>query len=211
MNRKTIVSLTFSAFIVTGCVTPGKRTAVGGVGGAAAGAAAGAAIGAAAGNAGKGAWIGAAAGAVLGTAIGNKMDKQARELEVLAETQRTENGIITTMRENLLFDSGKSVLKPSAKDSVNAIADIIKNYPEDHIIVVGHTDNVGSDSYNQQLSEQRARAVRLQMVERGVPATSIEAMGQGETSPVADNGTVAGRAKNRRVELQISVDPSKVK
>lgn len=211
MNMKAISSIAFAGLILTGCVTPGKRTAVGGVGGAAAGAAAGAAIGAAAGNAGKGAWIGAATGAVLGTAIGNKLDRQARELEALAETQRTENGILTTLRDNILFDSGKAVLKPTAMDSINQISDIIKKYPEDHVIVVGHTDNQGSDSYNQQLSEQRARAVRLAMVTRGVPATSIESMGQGETSPKADNATAEGRAKNRRVELQISVDPAKAK
>lgn len=211
MNSKMFSSLLILSVVLTACVTPGKRTAVGGVGGAAAGAAAGAAIGAAAGDAGKGAWIGALAGGAIGTVIGNKLDRQARELEALAETKRTENGIITTLKENLLFDTGKAVVKPSAKDSINQISDILKQYPEDHIIVVGHTDNVGSDAYNQQLSEQRARAVRLAMIERGVPASSVEAIGQGESNPVADNSTAAGRSKNRRVELQISIDPSKVK
>src|SRR5688572_4338900 len=139
MHKNRPLALVLTLFVVTGCVSPGKRTAVGGVGGAAAGAATGAAIGAAAGDAGKGAWIGAVTGAVLGTAIGNKLDKQARELEAIAETKRTENGIITTLKDNILFDTGKAVLKPGARDNINQISDIIKKYPEDHVIVVGHT------------------------------------------------------------------------
>ncbi len=202
--NKNIVSIALAGLVLFGCTTPGKRTAVGGVGGAAAGAATGAALGAIAGDAGKGAWIGAAAGAVLGTGIGNMMDRQAKELEAVAETKRTENGIVTTLKENILFDTGKAGLKGTAGDNINQISDIIKKYPEDYVVVVGHTDNVGSDAYNQQLSEQRARAVRLAMIERGVPAASVEAMGQGETAPVAGNDTPAGRAKNRRVELKIT-------
>ncbi len=196
---------------MAGCVTPGKKTAYGTGIGAAAGAGVGALIGSQSGQAGKGALIGAAAGGLLGGTIGNRLDKQARELAALAETRRTEEGIVTTLKSNLLFDTAKADLKPVALDSVNQIADIIKQYPEDKLMVIGYTDSVGADDYNQRLSLQRAQAVRLAMVARGVPASSIEPVGMGEASPIGDNSTEAGRAMNRRVELQISVDETKVK
>src|SRR5438105_3885244 len=123
MNDKYAL-LTLVALILGGCTTPGKRTAMGTGAGAAGGAAAGAAIGAAAGNAGKGAWIGAAAGSVIGTVIGNHMDKQARELAQVAETQRTENGVLTKLKNDLLFDFNSSDLKPVAKTDINQIGAI---------------------------------------------------------------------------------------
>lgn len=199
-----------SLLLVAGCATPGKRTAVGAGTGAAAGAAVGAIIGHQSGNAGKGAVLGGLLGGLMGGAIGNRLDKQAQELAQIAETRRTENGIVTTLKNNLLFDTAKADLKPVAADSVNQISDILKKYPENKIIVVGFTDDRGSDAYNQNLSLQRAQAVRLSMVGRGVPASALEAVGMGEASPVAPNTTEEGRSKNRRVELQISVDPSKV-
>ncbi len=209
--KKLTVLVLLLALIAVGCTTPGKRTAVGAGTGAALGGIAGAVIGHQSGKTGQGAVIGAAAGALLGGTIGNRLDKQAKELEAIAETQRTENGIVTTLKDNILFDSGKAVLKPVAYDSVNQIADILKKYPEDMVIVIGHTDSIGSDAYNQTLSMQRAQAVRLAMIDRGVPASSIEAVGMGEAKPVATNDTAEGRARNRRVELQISIDESKIK
>jgi outer membrane protein OmpA-like peptidoglycan-associated protein len=207
-----LVALGLIAATAAGCATPGKRTAIGAGAGAAVGAGLGAIIGNQNGHqAAKGAAIGAVAGGLLGGGIGNYLDKQAKELEQLAETKRTEDGIVTTLKSNLLFDSAKADLKPAAVDSVQQIADIIKKYPEDKVIVVGYTDDQGSDSYNQRLSEQRAQAVRLAMINRGIPAASVEPVGMGEASPVAANTTAEGRAKNRRVELQISIDQSKVK
>ena len=208
--KQSLMALTLVVGLMAGCTSPGKRTANGAGAGAAGGAAAGAAIGAAAGDAGKGAWIGAAAGTVLGTLIGNRQDKQAKELAQIAETQRTENGIVTRLKSELLFDTASADLRPQARTNIQQLSDILKKYPENRIIVVGYTDNVGSDSYNQQLSERRARAVKLAMVAGGVPAATVEAMGQGESNPVAPNTTAEGRQKNRRVELQITADPSKV-
>lgn len=209
--KKLIVLVLLLVLVAVGCTTPGKRTAIGAGTGAAIGGIAGAVIGHQSGKTGQGAVIGAAAGALLGGGVGNYLDKQAKELEVLAETKRTENGIITTLKSNLLFDSGKADLKPAAVDSVNQISDIIKKYPEDKVIVVGYTDNVGGSDLNQRLSMQRAQSVRLAMIARGVPAASIEPVGMGATNFVASNDTAEGRAKNRRVELQISIDESKLK
>lgn len=188
-----------------GCETAGKRTAIGAGVGAAAGAAAGAIIGHQSGNRGKGALIGAALGAGIGTAYGYKLDKQAKELEKIAETKRTENGIITKLKGDILFPSGSPAVKSQAKVSIGKISDILKKYPENRITVIGHTDSTGSDAKNQVLSEQRARAVKAIMVTRGVPAKSISTVGAGESSPVADNGTKTGRSQNRRVELQITM------
>ncbi len=184
---------------------PGKRTAIGTGVGAAAGAGAGAAIGAMTGDVKKGAAIGAAAGAVLGGGFGYHLDQQAKELAEVAETKRTEEGIITTLKNNILFDSNSATLKPEAMDAIGQLSDIIKKYPEDYVIVAGYTDEVGSAAHNQQLSEQRAKTVRLAMISKGVPAQSAEAVGMGESNPVGDNKTEAGRAKNRRVELQITM------
>jgi outer membrane protein OmpA-like peptidoglycan-associated protein len=214
MRSRLFISMSLVSMLIwgsLGCTTPGKRTAIGAGVGAAVGAGVGAVIGHQSGEGGKGAVIGAVAGGLLGGGVGNYLDKQAKELEQLAETKRTENGIITTLKNNLLFDTGKADLKPAAVDSINQISDIIKKYPEDKLIVVGYTDSIGSDAYNQGLSEHRAQAVRLAMIARGIPAASIEAVGMGKSNPVASNATEEGRAKNRRVELQISVDPAKVK
>jgi outer membrane protein OmpA-like peptidoglycan-associated protein len=209
--KKLLVLVLLLTLVAVGCTTPGKRTAIGAGTGAAIGGIAGAVIGHQKGETGKGAAIGAAAGAILGGGVGNYLDKQAKELEQLAETKRTENGIITTMKGNLLFDSGKADLKPAAIDSVNQISDIIKKYPEDKVLVIGYTDDVGPSDVNQRLSEQRAQAVRLAMIARGIPSASIEPVGMGEAGPTAPNTTAEGRAKNRRVELQITIDESKMK
>jgi outer membrane protein OmpA-like peptidoglycan-associated protein len=199
-----IVSLACSA-----CVTPGKKTAVGAGTGAAVGAGIGAVIGHQSGNTGQGAAIGAGVGALLGGTIGNRLDKQAKELAVLTETRRTEDGIVTTLKDSLLFDTGKANLKPLAEENIKKITDIVKKYPEDHIVVVGYTDDQGKEDMNQKLSERRAQAVRLAMITHGFPASAVEAVGQGEANPVASNKTAEGRAKNRRVELLISANQEK--
>lgn len=197
------------SILCAACVTPGKKTAVGAGAGAAVGAGVGAVIGHQSGHKGEGAAIGAAVGALMGGTIGNRLDKQARELAVLTETRRTEDGIVTTLKNSLLFDTGKADLKPLAAENIQKITDIVKKYPENHIVVVGYTDDQGTEESNQKLSERRAQAVRLTMVTQGFPASAVEAVGQGESNPVASNKTAEGRAKNRRVELLISADPSK--
>ncbi len=207
---KKIVSLILMAAMaltgLTACTTPGKKTAVGAGIGAAGGAAVGAAIGSKSGKAGKGALIGAAAGALIGGTIGNRLDKQAKELAAAgAETRRTEEGILVNMKGDILFDTGKATLKGDAIDQLNQIGAILAKYPDDKIMVIGHTDSVGDDAYNQRLSENRAKAVKTQLLSAGVPAANITTEGMGESQPIASNSTVEGKAKNRRVEMRITI------
>jgi outer membrane protein OmpA-like peptidoglycan-associated protein len=194
----------------TGCSSAGKNTAIGAGAGGAAGAAVGAVIGHQAGERGKGAVIGGALGAALGGVIGNRLDKQAAELEKVAETKRTEQGIITNLKSDILFDTGKADLKPRAVANVEKLSSIIKKYPENVLTIRGYTDSVGSEQINRELSKRRATSVKSELVAGGVPAETVKVIGMGEQSPVGDNKTKAGRAKNRRVEIEITVDPSKV-
>ena len=188
----------------TSCTSPGKKTAFGAGIGAAAGAAVGAIIGHQTGNRSGGALIGAAAGGMLGGAVGNRMDKQAKELAAVAKTRRTEEGIVTELKGDILFPTGASNLKQQASGRINVISNILKKYPENRIIVIGHTDSVGSSQSNQALSLQRAESVRSQMISSGIAGSSVSVVGRGEAQPIGNNKTKMGRAKNRRVEIQIS-------
>jgi outer membrane protein OmpA-like peptidoglycan-associated protein len=190
------VLLTFA----TACQTAGKRTAIGGVAGAAAGAGLGALIGGK-----KGALIGAGVGVLAGGSVGLYLDKQAKELEQVAKTKRTENGILVEMGSDILFDVNSAALKPEAIDQLTKVGDIVAKYSDDRVRIEGHTDSTGSDAYNQKLSEERASAVKQVLMGRGVQEAQITALGLGESKPVADNATAAGRSKNRRVELHIDV------
>ncbi len=186
--------------MVAGCATPGRRTATG----AAAGAVIGAGVGGAAGG-GRGAVVGAAVGAVAGGSVGNYLDKQAQELEKVAETKRVENAVLVKMRSDVLFDFDEAQLRPEALDQLNKVGDILAKYPEDRIRIEGHTDSIGSDLYNDELSRRRAVAVKEVLAARGVKDHQLVTVGAGEEKPISDNSTVEGRAANRRVQLHISV------
>ncbi len=190
---------------LVGCADAGKNTGVGVAVGAAAGAAVGAIIGHQSGNRGKGALVGAALGGAIGGVHGHKLDQQAKELEKVAETKRTEEGILTKLKGDILFTSGSAELKSDAMQNVDQVSSILKKYPENRITVVGHTDNTGKKQSNALLSEQRAQAVKVQMVRQGVPENSISAVGMGDSQPVAPNNSVTGRSQNRRVELVITM------
>ena len=206
MNRP-IKSICFVLllFIVSGCATEGEnsRTQKGSLFGGLGGAAVGGLIGSQSGKAGQGALIGGLVGALGGGLTGNYMDKQAAELEKVAETKRTQDGILVTMREKILFDTGKSDLKSESKASIAKISDILKKYPKTDITVAGYTDNSGTADFNQKLSERRAAAVKFFMVDSGVKGDRITATGFGLDNPVASNSTSEGRSQNRRVELHI--------
>lgn len=174
--------------------------------GAAVGAVAGALV---AGDNTQGALLGGALGAAAGGAYGNKLDKQAAELEKIAETKRTDQGIVTKLKGDLTFDTGKSTLKGDGQQRIKEMADILKKYPENNITIVGHTDSTGSNQINQQLSQERASSVKNLLVQNGVPSASINAMGVGPTDPIADNSTATGREANRRVELAITMGEQK--
>jgi outer membrane protein OmpA-like peptidoglycan-associated protein len=198
--RSTRVVALATLVTLIGCGTAGKRTAIGG----GAGAALGAGIGALAGGK-KGALIGAGVGALAGGSVGLYLDKQHKELEQVAETKRTENGILVNMKNDILFDTGSADLKAEAVAQLTQVGDIMAKYADNRVRIEGHTDASGSDDFNRKLSERRADSVRTVLVSRGVQEAQISVVGQGESKPIADNSTVDGRAKNRRVELHIDV------
>jgi outer membrane protein OmpA-like peptidoglycan-associated protein len=107
---------------------------------------------------------------------------------------------------DVLFDTGKSSLRPLAREKLAKVAGIVSGHPGLRLDVEGHTDSVGGDDYNQRLSEQRGAAVAGYLTEQGMPAASVTSKGFGKTQPVASNDTAAGRQQNRRVELVISGD-----
>jgi len=105
---------------------------------------------------------------------------------------------------DVLFDTGKSTLRPGAREKLAKVSGVILGHPGLRLEVEGHTDSVGGDEYNQRLSEQRAAAVRDYLVHENLPAASITTRGFGKTQPVVSNDTAAGRQRNRRVELVVS-------
>lgn len=206
MKKSNILIFGF-CLVFAGCATSGRNNTLGGTGiGVAAGAGLGAIIGHQSGNRDKGALIGAAVGGLLGAGVGDYLDKQARELAQVAETKRTENGIITNLKGDILFSSGKYELKSGAKTNIAKIGEILAKYPEDIVNVIGHTDSDGGNESNASLSKKRAQSVYDQLVRAGVPGKRIQIEGMGEMRPVASNATIDGKAKNRRVELMITVD-----
>lgn len=182
-----------------------KKTAAG----AGIGAAVGAGVGAIMGKE-KGAVIGAAVGAGIGGYAGHRMDKQAAELDKIAETKRTEMGLVTKLKSDILFDTGKADLKTTARDNLKQMADIMKKYPENVLTVKGYTDNTGKSTTNEKLSKERADSVKDQLVVAGLPTQEISTVGMGPSNPIADNSSPNGRKQNRRVEIEVTVDQSKV-
>jgi outer membrane protein OmpA-like peptidoglycan-associated protein len=123
----------------------------------------------------------------------------------ILETRDTARGLIVNMSD-VLFDTAKYTLKPGAREKLAKISGIVLAHPGLMLSVEGHTDSVGSDDYNQKLSEQRANSVREYLLGQGVASTAVTARGFGESQPVASNDTAAGRQQNRRVEMVVSGD-----
>lgn len=153
--------------------------------------------------------IGGVVGAAAGGLYGKKLDKQARELNEIAETKRTDKGIITKLKGDITFKTGKSSVKPDANDRLKQMANILKKYPENRITIFGHTDSTGSAAVNSRLSMQRADTVKEILVAQGVPKSSIMTKGLGSKDPIASNNNKEGRAENRRVELAITMPEPK--
>lgn len=137
-----------------------------------------------------------------------RADSLERELADL-KAKKTDRGLVVTMGD-VLFDTGKATLKSGAYPTLDRLAAVLKEDPERKVMIEGHTDSVGSDEYNQELSERRAASVQAALFERGVEASQIGTVGKGESTPVASNDDAGGRQQNRRVELVFQEDRSKV-
>ncbi|MCX7553538.1 OmpA family protein [Marinicella sp. S1101] len=130
-----------------------------------------------------------------------EIDALRRQLESLA-ARETVDGLVMTLGD-FVFDSASANIKQGAVDNFTKVLDFIDGYPERNIRIEGHTDSSGSDAFNLNLSQQRADAVKSLLVDYGINSSRIEAIGMGESLPVADNNTEAGKAKNRRVDIII--------
>ncbi|MGQ0560770.1 MAG: OmpA family protein [Gemmatimonadota bacterium] len=183
-----------------------SRTQKGAVIGAAGGGAIGAVIGKKVGSTAKGAIIGAAVGGAAGAIIGARMDKQAEELAMEipgARVERVGEGIVVTFDSGLLFAYDSDAIQGAARENLTNLAESLEEYDDTDVLIVGHTDATGSDSYNQGLSERRAASAARYLVSRGVENTRIRTAGRGEIEPIETNASAEGRAQNRRVEVVI--------
>ncbi len=161
------------------------------------------------GNGALGAVVGGVVGGTAGVLIGNKMDKQAQKIEEEipgAQVERVDDGIVVTFDENsgVYFDTAKYNINPASQATLDKLANVLKEYPDTDVLVVGHTDSVGAADMNMTLSKNRAMAVTNYFVQKkGLSPSRFKTNWFGETAPVADNSTAEGRAKNRRVNLAI--------
>jgi outer membrane protein OmpA-like peptidoglycan-associated protein len=200
--RRNELILVSSLFLVS-CAT---RAQTGAVVGAAGGAVAGGAIGKVAGSTAKGAIIGAVVGGTAGAIIGARMDKQAQELKQNikgATVERVGEGIQVTFNSGLLFDFDSYSVRTEAGANLSELARSLGEYSGSDLLIVGHTDQVGSLSYNQGLSERRAGSVATFLRSQGLAGARLAARGLGASEPAATNDTEAGRKDYRRVEVAI--------
>ncbi len=203
------VPLFLASGLLTGCAGLQKSdwptcAAVGGVGGAALGAIESSSWAA------GGAAVGAGMAAAYCWVHGAEAEEMAMVEEVMEEPVMAEPEPAEPVRVELdvKFDFDKSKVKEESYGDIKNLADFMKQYPQTSTVVEGHTDSIGSDAYNQGLSERRANAVREVLVNQyGVEGGRINAVGYGESRPVADNATPAGRAINRRVEAEVEAQP----
>ncbi len=200
-----ILALFVGSLSLSGCASM-SNTEKGAAAGAGAGAVVGGVIGNATGSTAQGAIIGAVLGGAAGAVIGQQMDKQAEELEddlEGAEIERVGEGIQITFDSGILFDFDSANLRPEARENLTTLAQSLNEYPQTDVMVIGHTDSKGTEAYNQGLSERRAGSAADYLLAQGIAGSRITTLGKGESEPVADNETEAGRQENRRVEIAI--------
>ena len=142
------------------------------------------------------------AAAMLALQQAGRAEGLERDLADL-KAQKTDRGMVVTLGD-VLFDTGKSTLLPGAQRSVAQLVQVLTHHPERRVLIEGFTDSVGSDEMNLQLSQRRAQAFQRELMSGGVAAGRIEVRAWGEANPVADNGSAAGRQRNRRVEVLFS-------
>ena len=205
-NRSiTVLSVAAVALALAGCENMSQRQKGTGQG-AAIGAIAGAVIGSATGGkAGTGAVAGAAVGAIAGNLWSKRMEDKQRAMERATagtgiEVAKTaDNQLKVNVPSDLSFATGRADLNPALRPVLDQFAQGLDSTVR--VRIVGHTDSTGNDAINDPLSQARAQTVRNYLEDRGVPASRLETAGRGSREPVADNGTDAGRSKNRRVEI----------
>lgn len=129
------------------------------------------------------------------------LQEQLRELQA----KETDRGLVLTLGD-VLFDIGQATLRPAAAASIDRLAQFLAQAPDRGVLIEGHTDSIGDEAFNQQLSESRASAVKAALVSRGIDQSRVTAVGLGESAPLASNDNAAGRQQNRRVEIVVS-DP----
>lgn len=210
---KNFVLVVLSSGMLLGCdaIQNSNNTQRGTAAGAGAGAVIGGIIGNNVGNKNNsvlGAIIGAAVGGAVGNRIGAKMDRNAEAISDAvpgAEVTRIGEGINVTFDENsgVRFQINSAELTSEGKETLSKMAEVFVEYEDTNILVEGHTDSSGSDTYNMTLSEKRARTVSDFLVSKGVASSRLTTKWYGETQPKYDNNTEDGRVKNRRVELGI--------
>jgi outer membrane protein OmpA-like peptidoglycan-associated protein len=205
MRNSLLVLGTLATVVSTACASLNKKE-TGAIIGAASGAAVGGVVGRANGSTAKGAIIGAAVGGAAGAVIGHQMDQQAKEIKQNipgAVVERVGEGLQVTFESGLLFDYDSDVLRSAARQNLATLASSLEKYPNTDLLIVGHTDSIGTDTYNQGLSERRAASAANYLASQGVARTRLRSAGRGETEPVVPNDTDADRQKNRRVEVAI--------
>ena len=161
----------------------------------------------------KGALIGAVGGGLAGAAVGSYMDSQKRDLEKNlgqeiqsgeARVEKLPNDVVRiTMTSHTAFDTDSVNIKPGFHSTLDKLADVVVRYGKTTLTIVGHTDNVGTNQYNQKLSERRAVSVAQYFESRHVSPLRLATLGKGEGEPVASNNTESGRSANRRVEIYV--------
>ncbi|SIO42951.1 Outer membrane protein OmpA [Rhodovulum sp. ES.010] len=213
--RKTLLLLAAGGLALGACTDPAtqtndprQRTKEGAALGAGLGALAGMMIGKDGDDDARDALVGAAVGAAAGAAIGNQLDKQAAELERDFSSDEirvvnTGSELVVTMPQGILFATDSAAVRPDLQADLRVLARSLNDYPNTTVDVIGHTDNTGPASYNQDLSSRRAGSVAAVLTGAGVTPSRIRAYGRGEDQPVASNLTPEGRAQNRRVEIVI--------
>ncbi len=202
----TVALVTLLSLGTAGCSSL-SNTQRGALIGAGAGGALGAVVGNAAGSTAKGAIIGAVVGGAAGAIIGSRMNDRAETLEREldnATIERVGEGILVTFDSGILFGFDSSRLQGAARNNLGDLARVLAEDSDDYeLLVAGHTDNTGSESYNQTLSDRRASAASDFLATQGIPSRQIRVQGLGEMEPVASNETSAGQEANRRVEVAI--------
>jgi outer membrane protein OmpA-like peptidoglycan-associated protein len=213
LSTRTLLSVGLVAVTLasTACASLSNKEK-GAVIGAAAGGAAGGVVGKQTGSTARGAIIGAVVGGAAGAIIGHQMDQQAKELKLDipgAIVERVGEGIQVTFASGLLYDFDSDAIRPEAALNLSNLAVSLKKYANTELLIVGHTDALGSTAYNQNLSLRRANSASGYLTGQGVGSSRMRSSGRGELEAVASNETEAGRQLNRRIEVAIFSNGSK--